>query len=271
MLGLREQAERFGATLVGKDVTEIDLSTWPFRLSWFETEVEADAIIIATGAISKRLELPSEDALDGRGVAYCAACDGAFFEGMRVAVVGGGDSAMDQAMALAKIAREVVVIHRRDTFRASEIMVDYARRFSNISFLQPHTVQEIKGVEAGRVSGVVLRDERTGELHDEPFEGVFVSIGHKPATELFQPFLDHDDHGYLTIVHTPGATTATSIPGVFAAGDVYDRIYRQVVTAAGSGCMAALDAGRWLARHVDTSAPRDNDSGATAAVPSLTA
>ncbi len=249
MLGLREQAERFGTQLIAKDVTEIDLSTWPFRLSWHGAEVEADAIIIATGATSKRLGLASEDELDGRGVAYCAACDGAFFEDKRVAVIGGGDSAMDQAMALSKIAREVVVIHRRDSFRASEIMVEHARAHPNISFLQPFTIQEILGAEAGRVTGVRLCEEHTGVNHVEPFDGVFVSIGHQPATELFQPFLDHDSHGYLTLKPDATAATATSVPGVFAAGDVHDRVYRQVVTAAGSGCMAALDAGRWLARH----------------------
>jgi thioredoxin reductase (NADPH) len=246
MLAMREQAERFGCELVAKDVNPVDLATWPFRVSYFGAEIEAETIIVATGATAKRLELSSEEALDGRGVAYCAACDGAFFEGKRVAVVGGGDTAMDQAMSMAKIAREVVVVHRRDAFRAAEIMVGYARAHDNVSFLQPYTVQEILGVDEGRVTGVRLRNEQTGAQRDEQVDGVFVSIGHHPATELFQPFLDHDDRGYLFV--TPGST-ATSVEGVFAAGDVHDRVYRQVVTAASSGCMAAIDAERWLAHR----------------------
>jgi thioredoxin reductase (NADPH) len=185
MLAMREQAERFGCELVAKDVNHVDLSAWPFRVSYFGAEIEAEAIIVATGATAKRLELPSEEALDGRGVAYCAACDGAFFEGKRVAVVGGGDTAMDHAMSMAKIAREVVVIHRRDAFRAAEIMVGHARAHDNVSFLQPYTVQEILGVDQGRVTGVRLRNERTAAQRDEQVDGVFVSIGHHPATELF--------------------------------------------------------------------------------------
>jgi thioredoxin reductase (NADPH) len=246
MLAMREQAERFGTTLVTKDVQSVDLSAWPFRVSFFGADIQAETIIVATGATAKRLGLPSEEALDGRGVAYCAACDGAFFEGKRVAVVGGGDTAMDQAMSMAKIAREVVVIHRRDGFRASEIMVAYARAHENVSFLQPYTVQEILGVREGRVTGVRLRNERTAALRDVQVDGVFVSIGHHPATELFRPYLEHDAHGYLFV--TPGST-ATSVEGVFAAGDVHDRVYRQVVTAASSGCMAAIDAERWLAHR----------------------
>jgi thioredoxin reductase (NADPH) len=243
MAALRAQAERFGTELVAKDVKKIDLSTWPFQLDLSGATIEAEAVIIATGATAKRLGLASEEALEGYGVANCVACDGAFFKDKRVAVVGGGDSAMDQAMALAKIAREVVVIHRREAFRASEIMVEYARAHENISFVQPFTVQEILGVDEGRVTGVRLRDESTGAERIEPFDGVFISIGHHPATELFQPFLDHDDHGYLSVLPD---TTITSVEGVFAAGDVHDRVYRQVVTAAGSGCMAAIDAERWL-------------------------
>lgn len=243
MLALRKQAERFGTSLLAKDVKEIDLTTWPFRLTLARVEIEAEAVIVSTGATAKRLGLPSETALEGYGVAYCVACDGAFFEGKRVAVVGGGDSAMDQAMALAKIAREVVVIHRREDFRATEIMVEYVRAHENVSFMRPFTVQEILGQDESRVTGLRLREERTGSERVEPFDGVFVSIGHHPATELFQPFLDHDDQGYLWV--RPGSTM-TSVDGVFAAGDVHDRVYRQVVTAASSGCMAALDAERWL-------------------------
>jgi thioredoxin reductase (NADPH) len=253
MMGMREQAERFGTEFLAKDVQSVDLSVWPFRVSFFGADIEAETIIVATGATAKRLELASEEALDGRGVAYCAACDGAFFEGKRVAVVGGGDTAMDQAMSMAKIAREVVVIHRRDAFRATEIMVGYARAHDNVSFLQPYTVQEILGTDEQRVTGVRLRHEGTGAERVEELDGVFVSIGHHPATELFRPFLDHDAHGYLQV--TPGST-ATSVDGVFAAGDVHDRVYRQVVTAASSGCMAAIDAERWLAHRGGWSAAR---------------
>jgi thioredoxin reductase (NADPH) len=262
MLAMREQAERFGADLLAKDVQSVDLSTWPFRVSFFGADVEADTIIVATGATARRLELPSEEALDGRGVAYCAACDGAFFEGKRVAVIGGGDTAMDQAMSMAKIAREVVVVHRREAFRAAEIMVGYARAHDNVSFLQPYTVQEILGVDEGRVTGVRLRNERTGAQRDEQVDGVLVSIGHHPATELFRPFLNHDDHGYVLV--TPGSTV-TSVEGVFAAGDVHDRVYRQVVTAAGSGCMAAIDAERWLAHRGGWGAKGDAASDRAAA------
>ena len=246
MLGMREQAERFGTTFRTTDVTAIDVTTWPFRLSVFGEELEAETLILATGATAKRLGLPSEDALDGYGVAYCAACDGALFAGKRVAVVGGGDSAMDQAMSLAKIAREVVVIHRRETFRAADIMQRYAQAHENLSFATPFTVQEILGVEEGRVTGLRLRDEATGLEHAAAFDGVFVSVGHRPATALFQGALDHDCHGYLKIA--PGSSM-TSVDGVFAAGDLHDHVYRQVVTAAGFGCMAAMDAEHWLARR----------------------
>ncbi len=247
MGAMRAQAESFGTRLIAKDVTELDLGTWPFRVGMFGETVEAEALIVATGARAKRLGLPSEDALEGYGVAYCATCDGFMFEGKRVAIVGGGDSALDQAMSLAKIATEVTIVHRRERFRASEIMVDYAREHENISFLQPFTVQEILGAEEGhRVTGVRLRNERTQTEHVRELDGVFVSIGHDPASELLAPFLDRDDHGYISV--QPG-TSITNIEGVFAAGDVHERVYRQAVTAAASGCMAALDAERWLARR----------------------
>jgi thioredoxin reductase (NADPH) len=244
---MRSQAERFGTKLIAKDVTKLDLGTWPFRVDMFGETVEGEALIVATGARAKRLGLPSEDALEGYGVAYCATCDGFMFEGKRVAVIGGGDSAIDQAMALAKIATEVTIVHRRERFRASEIMVDHAREHENVSFLQPFTVQEILGAEEDhRVTGVRLRDERTQAEHVQELDGVFVSIGHDPASELLAPFLDIDDQGYIRVV--PG-TSITNLEGVFAAGDVHERVYRQAVTAAASGCMAALDAARWLSRR----------------------
>jgi thioredoxin reductase (NADPH) len=246
MAVMRAQAERFGARLIAKDVTELDLRTWPFRVGMFGETVEAEALIVATGARTKRLGLASEDALEGYGVAYCATCDGFMFEGKRVAIVGGGDSAIDQAMSLAKIVAQVTIVHRREQFRASEIMVDYAREHENISFLQPFTVQEILGAEDHRVTGVRLRDERTQTEHVQELDGVFVSIGHDPASELCAPFLDVDDQGYIGVL--PG-TSITNVEGVFAAGDVHERVYRQAVTAAASGCMAALDAERWLVRR----------------------
>lgn len=246
MLRMREQAERFGTRFLTEDVVSIDLSVHPFEISLHSGEVRADAVVVATGATARRLGLPSEDRFDGYGVAYCAACDGAFFEDKRVLVVGGGDSAMDQAMSLAKIAREVVVVHRRERFRASEIMVGYARAHHNISFQTSCTVQEVLGTGDDGVTGVRLRDERTGDERVEPADGLFVSIGHEPATELFLPFLAHDQNGYLAVA---APSTATSVEGVFAAGDVHDRVYRQVVTATGSGCMAAMDAERWLAHR----------------------
>jgi thioredoxin reductase (NADPH) len=243
---LRAQAERFGTAFLSKDITSIDLSVWPFTMNWTGGELEAESVIIATGATAKRLGLPSESALEGYGVAYCVACDGAFFADKRVAVVGGGDSAMDQAMALAKIAREVVIVHRRDEFRASEIMVDYARAHDNVTFLQPYVVEEILGTEEQRVTGLRLRNTLDAAIRTEQFDGVFVSVGHLPATGLFTPFLDHDSQGHLVL---RSGTTMTSIEGVFAAGDVHDRAYRQVVTATGFGAMAAIDAGRWLAHR----------------------
>jgi thioredoxin reductase (NADPH) len=261
MLVLREQAERFGTRFIAKDVTAIDLSTWPFRLSLVGMDIEAEAVIVSTGATAKRLGLASEEALDGYGVAYCVACDGPFFAGKRVAVIGGGDSAMDQAMSLARIAREVVLIHRREDFRATEIMIQYARAHENISFLTPFTVEEILGVEEQRVTGVRLRDAVSGDTRIEHLDGAFVSIGHDPATELFTPFLDHDQYGYLSVA--PGSTM-TSVEGVFASGDVHDRVYRQVVTAAGFGSMAAIDAERWLAHRGSSTNGRGAHTGPAA-------
>jgi thioredoxin reductase (NADPH) len=246
MKDLRRQAQRFGTEFLASEVKSVDFSSWPLRLTTGSGEIEAEAVIICTGATPNRLGLPSEDVLDGFGVAYCAACDGAFFEGKKIAVVGGGDCAMDQAMSMAKIASEVVLIHRRDGFRASEIMVDYVKAHDNISLLQPFTVQEVLGVEQNKVSGVRLRDERDGSERVERLEGLFVSIGHHPASEVFTDFIDHDEHGYLSV--KPGSTM-TNIDGVFSAGDVHDRAYRQAITAAGFGAAAAIDAERWLAHR----------------------
>jgi thioredoxin reductase (NADPH) len=239
----RKQAERFGAEFLRDDVTRVDFSEAPFRVYVGSDEYRADAVIVATGASARQLGLESETKLQGRGVSYCATCDAAFFPNKVVVVVGGGDSAMEEATFLARFARKVLVVHRRDEFRASPIMVDRARANEKIEFVLNAVVEEVQGVEEGRVTGVRLRDTVTGEATDIGADGIFVAIGHDPNTELFLDWLDHDDQGYL--VPEPGSTR-TNIPGVFAAGDVQDHIYRQAVTAAGSGTMAALDAQRYL-------------------------
>jgi thioredoxin reductase (NADPH) len=200
-------------------------------------------VIVATGASARQLGLPSEQTLQGRGVSYCATCDGAFFRDKVVVVVGGGDSAMEEATFLGRFASTVVSVHRREEFRASPIMVDRARADEKIEFVLNAVVEEVLGTGDGHVTGVRVRSTETGESTDLPADGLFVAIGHDPTTALFLDWLDHDDQGYL--VTEPGSTR-TNIPGVFAAGDVQDHTYRQAVTAAGSGTMAALDAQRFL-------------------------
>jgi thioredoxin reductase (NADPH) len=243
MSDFRRQAERFGAEFVTDDVTRVDFSERPFKVYVGDEEHRAEAVIVATGASARQLGLPSEQTLQGRGVSYCATCDGAFFRDKVVVVVGGGDSAMEEATFLSRFASKVIVVHRRDEFRASPIMVDRARADEKIEFVLNAVVEEVLGGDAGHVTGVRLRDVVTGETTDLPADGIFVAIGHDPTTALFLDWLDHDETGYL--VTEPGSTR-TNIPGVFAAGDVQDHTYRQAVTAAGSGTMAALDAQRWL-------------------------
>jgi thioredoxin reductase (NADPH) len=244
MASMRRQAERFGTEFVTDDATRVDFSQRPFRVYVGDDEYRARAVIVATGATARQLGLPSETALQGRGVSYCAVCDAAFYPGKRVVVVGGGDSALEEATYLAKYASEVVVVHRRDEFRASPIMQDYARRRENLTFRTPYVVEEVLGGDSGKVSGVRLRHAETGAELVEPADGFFVAIGHDPTTALFLDWLDHDETGYLV---TRDGSTRTNVEGVFAAGDVQDHVYRQAVTAAASGCMAALDAERWLA------------------------
>jgi thioredoxin reductase (NADPH) len=243
MQDFRAQAERFGAEYLTDDVTEVDFSERPFRVTVDDDEYLARTVIVATGASARQLGLESERSLQGKGVSYCAVCDAAFFRGKNVVVVGGGDSAMEEATFLTKFADKVTVVHRRDEFRASPIMLDRARANSKVEFITNAVVDEVLG-EEGKVSGVKIRDVNTDETREIEADGLFVAVGHDPNTRLFLEQLDHDQAGYLEV--QPGST-ATNIPGVFAAGDVVDHTYRQAVTAAGTGAMAALDAERFLA------------------------
>jgi len=244
MATMRKQAERFGAELVSDDVSGVDFSSTPLKVYVGDEEHLARSVIVATGATARQIGIASEQQLQGMGVSYCAVCDAAFFRDKKVIVVGGGDSAMEEASFLAKFASDVTLVHRREEFRASRIMIDYARSKDNVEFVTNAVVEEVLGTGEGRVTGVRLRDTVTGEDRQLPADGVFVAIGHDPTTALFQGVLDMDEAGYLV---TKQGSTATNIEGVFAAGDVVDHVYRQAVTAAGMGCMAALDAERWLA------------------------
>jgi thioredoxin reductase (NADPH) len=264
MAEFRAQAGRFGTTFITDDVTRVDFSERPFKVFVGDEEYLAQTVIVATGATARQLGLESERALHGRGVTYCATCDGSFYRDREVVVVGGGDSAMEEALFLTKFASKVTIVHRRDEFRASQIMIDRARNHEKIEILTPYTVEEVLGVENGKLTGVRLRNIETGEARDYPTDGLFVAIGHDPTTKLFVDALDHDENGYLI---TAGKSTETNIPGVFAAGDVQDHVYRQAVTAAGSGCAAALDAERFLAEsegHPEAAltAPREHTTPA---------
>jgi thioredoxin reductase (NADPH) len=244
MQDFRRQAERFGTEFLTDDVTRVDFTEEPYRVWVGDDEYRAEAIVVATGATARKLGLESEEALQGRGVTYCATCDGAFYREKEVIVVGGGDSAMEEASFLTKFASKVTVVHRRAEFRASQIMIDRARANDKIEFVMDAVVEEVLGVDGNKMTGVRLRNTVTDDAWTIPADGLFVAIGHDPNTALFVEQLDHDDAGYL--VTQPGST-ATNIPGVFAAGDVQDHTYRQAITAAGSGCMAALDAEKFLA------------------------
>jgi thioredoxin reductase (NADPH) len=242
MADFRRQAERFGAEFVTDDVTKVDFSERPHRVFVGDDEFRAHTVIISTGATARQLGLESERRLQGRGVSYCATCDAAFFPDKHVVVVGGGDSAMEEATFLTRFAGKVTIVHRRDEFRASQIMIDRARANDKIEWVTNAVVDEVLGDD--RVTGVRLRDVNTDETWEIEADGVFAAIGHDPNTALFLDQLDHDDAGYL--ITKPGSTE-TNVQGVFAVGDVQDHVYRQAVTAAGSGCMGALDAERYLA------------------------
>jgi thioredoxin reductase (NADPH) len=243
MQDFRRQAERFGAEFLTDDVTRVDLSERPFRVWVGDDEFRAESVIVATGASARQLGLDSEVKLQGRGVSYCATCDASFFRDKTVVVVGGGDSAMEEATFISRFASKVYLVHRREAFRASPIMVDRARADEKIEFVLNKTVEAVLGDL--KVTGVRLRDTVTGEVSELETDGFFVAIGHDPNTALFVDQLEHEpETGYLT---TKAPSTATNIAGVFAAGDVQDHVYRQAVTAAGSGCAAALDAERFLA------------------------
>jgi thioredoxin reductase (NADPH) len=242
MAAMRAQAERFGAEFVRGNVAAVDLRSSPFVLTTEDGEIATRTIIIATGASAKLLGLPSERQLMGHGVSTCATCDGFFFRGRPIAVVGGGDSALEEAIFLTRFASHVTLIHRRDTLRASKIMQDKAFANSKITFLWNSEVVDVRDPDLGAVSGLIVRHVETGELREVPVDGIFVAIGHTPNTALFANQLAMNPAGYL--VTTDG--TRTNVPGVFACGDVQDHVYRQAITAAGSGCMAAIDAERYL-------------------------
>jgi thioredoxin reductase (NADPH) len=242
----RKQAERFGTEMIADDVTEVDFARRPFRVVADDVAMESHTVIIATGASAKLLGLGSESALMGRGVSTCATCDGFFFKDQNIMVVGGGDSALEEALYLSRLGRKVQVVHRRDSLRASKIMQERAFKNPKIEFLWDSAVEEVLGAAQGKVTGVKLRNLKTGAQWEAQVDGLFVAIGHDPNTGVFAGQVDLHPNGYVKVV--PG-TTQTSVPGVFAAGDVQDFTYRQAVTAAGTGCMAALEAERYLEAH----------------------
>jgi thioredoxin reductase (NADPH) len=246
MENLQKQAQRFGTEMIMDDATGVDFGRRPFRVTAGDVTLEGHTVIVATGASAKLIGLPSEAKLMGRGVSTCATCDGFFFKDQNIMVVGGGDSAMEEALYLSRLGRKVEVVHRRDSLRASKIMQERALRNPKISFVWDSVVEDVMDPAAGKVTGVRLRNLKTGARWETPVDGLFVAIGHQPNTGIFKGQLELHPNEYVKV--TPG-TTQTSVPGVFAAGDVQDFTYRQAVTAAGTGCMAALEAERYLEHH----------------------
>ncbi len=245
----RRQAERFGTKFHFGHASEVRLDKWPFEVVVEKETLHAQALIIATGATAKLLGIETEKALMGYGVSACATCDGAFFKDKDVVVVGGGDTAMEEANFLTRFASKVDVVHRRGDLRASKIMQERAHKNPKIHFIWNSAIESIDGTQKDGVTGVHLKDTRTGAIKHHKTDGVFIAIGHQPNSDLFKGQLDMDEVGYLK---TQPGSTYTNIPGVFAAGDIADSVYRQAVTAAGTGCMAAIDAERWLeANHPD--------------------
>ncbi len=244
MENFRKQTERFGTRIETADITKVDFHQRPFRVWEGDTPYESDSVIVATGASAMWLGIPGEERLTGRGVSACATCDGFFFRDKELVVIGGGDSAMEEALFLTKFASKVTVIHRRDEFRASRIMAARVIEHEKVEVMWNTTVTEVLGADS--VTGVLLSNTVTGATSEFATDGVFVAIGHKPNTGIFEGQLELDDAGYVVIADK---TTATSVEGVFAAGDVADHVYRQAITAAGTGCQAAIDAERWLAEQ----------------------
>ena len=243
MATMRKQAERFGTEMIADDVTAVDLKVPPYTVHVGADVYRGQTIIIATGASAKLLGLPNENLLMGRGVSTCATCDGFFFKDQKIMVVGGGDTAIEEALYLARLGQSVEVVHRRDSLRASKIMADRAMKNPKITFIWDSVVEEIFDPKLGKVTGVLLKNLKTGAKTERPVDGLFVAIGHQPNTALFKGQVELTPTDYIKVV--PG-TTQTSVPGVFAAGDVQDHVWRQAITAAGTGCMAALEAERYL-------------------------
>mgnify|MGYP001280420132 FL=1 len=243
---MRKQAVRFGATCEYKTVTKTDFSNNPFKIWVNDDEYTADTIIISTGASARLLGLDSEKELMGYGVSACATCDGFFFKEKEVLVVGGGDSAAEEAIFLTKFASKVTIVHRRDEFRASKIMADRVLNNEKIDIMWNSAVEDIHGAKDTGVTGVKIKDTISGDLRDVSCDGIFMAIGHVPNTNIFKGQIDLDEKGYIT---TQPDTTNTNVPGVFACGDVQDQVYRQAITAAGTGCMSAMDAEHWLEEH----------------------
>jgi thioredoxin reductase (NADPH) len=243
MEDFRKQAARFGTELISADVERVDFKSYPFKVWTDEREFQAKSVILATGASARWLGLPNEKALQNRGVSACATCDGYFFRGQDVAVVGGGDTAMEEALYLAGLCKSVSVIHRRSELRASKIMAKRALEHPKIRFEWNSAVADVKDPATGGVTGIVLQDVQSGKQRDLAVTGLFIAIGHTPNSDLFKDQIDCDENGY---VRTVAGTTRTNIEGVFACGDLQDHVYRQAVTAAGTGCMAAIEAERWL-------------------------